>query len=52
MCLVPASCKAMLEDRCILTGAKVITEESGIKLEGVQIADLREAERVTTRTTR
>jgi len=39
--------KAMLEDLAILTGAKPIMEETGIRLEGVQLADLGRAKRVT-----
>ena len=39
--------KAMLEDISILTGGKAIAEETGIKLEGVQLADLGRAKRVT-----
>ena len=39
--------KAMLEDLAILTGGKVITEDLGIKLEGVELSDLGEAKRVT-----
>jgi len=39
--------KAMLEDIAILTGGKVITEELGIKLESVEIADLGSARSVT-----
>ncbi|HYJ88169.1 MAG TPA: chaperonin GroEL [Pyrinomonadaceae bacterium] len=38
--------KAILEDLAILTGAKVITEELGIKLENVELADLGKAKRV------
>jgi chaperonin GroEL len=38
--------KAMLEDISILTGGKAIMEETGIKLEGVQMADLGQAERI------
>ena len=38
--------KAMLEDIAILTGGKAIMEETGIKLEGVQMDDLGKAERV------
>ncbi len=38
--------KAMLEDIAILTGGKAIMEETGIKLEGVQIEDLGSAKRV------
>ncbi|BDC51793.1 60 kDa chaperonin [Bryobacterales bacterium F-183] len=39
--------KAMLEDIAILTGGKAIFEETGIKLEGVTLADLGRAKRVT-----
>ncbi len=39
--------KAMLEDISILTGGKPIMEEIGLKLEGVQLADLGRAKRVT-----
>jgi chaperonin GroEL len=39
--------KAMLDDIAILTGGKAIMEETGIKLEGVQLADLGRAKRVT-----
>ncbi len=38
--------KAMLEDISILTGGKAIMEETGIKLEGVQMDDLGQASRV------
>jgi chaperonin GroEL len=38
--------KAILEDLAILTGGRVITEELGIKLENVQVADLGSAKRV------
>ena len=38
--------KAMLEDIAILTGGKAIMEETGIKLEGVQMDDLGQASRV------
>jgi chaperonin GroEL len=38
--------KAILEDLAILTGAKVITEELGIKLENVEVSDLGQAKRV------
>jgi len=37
--------KAILEDLAVLTGARVITEELGIKLENVQITDLGSAKR-------
>ena len=39
--------KAMLEDIAVLTGANVISEEVGRKLDSVQIGDLGEARRVT-----
>src|SRR5438876_1223503 len=39
--------KAMLEDIATLTGGKAITEDTGIKLEGVQLDDLGRAKRVT-----
>src|SRR5579864_7887336 len=39
--------KAMLEDIAMLTGGKAITEETGIKLEGVKLEDLGRAKRVT-----
>src|SRR6059036_224620 len=39
--------KAMMEDISILTGGKAIMEETGIKLEGVQLDDLGRAKRVT-----
>jgi chaperonin GroEL len=39
--------KAMLGDIAILTGGKAITEDLGIKLEGVKIEDLGTAKRVT-----
>ena len=39
--------KAMLEDIAILTGGKVISEDLGIKLENVQLADLGRARKVT-----
>jgi len=39
--------KAMLEDIAILTGGKVISEDLGIKLEGVQLADLGRAKKIT-----
>src|SRR5689334_13274156 len=39
--------KAMLQDIAILTGGKAITEDLGIKLENVQLADLGRAKRVT-----
>ena len=39
--------KAMLEDIAVLTGAKVISEDLGIKLENVMLDDLGSARRVT-----
>src|SRR3989440_2529156 len=39
--------KAMLEDISIVTGGKAIMEETGIKLEGVQLEDLGRAKRIT-----
>jgi chaperonin GroEL len=39
--------KAMLEDIAILTNGKAITEDLGLKLENVKIADLGEAKKVT-----
>src|SRR5213595_2580651 len=39
--------KAMLEDVAILTGGKVISEDLGIKLESVQVADLGRAKKIT-----
>ena len=39
--------KAMLEDIAILTGGKVISEDLGIKLENVKLADLGRAKRIT-----
>jgi chaperonin GroEL len=38
--------KAMLEDISILTGGKPIMEETGLKLEGVQLEDLGRAKRI------
>jgi chaperonin GroEL len=38
--------KAILEDLAVLTGARVITEELGVKLENVQMSDLGTAKRV------
>jgi len=38
--------KAMLEDIAILTGATVIAEEVGLKLEGVKLEDLGQAKRI------
>src|SRR6187455_3169325 len=39
--------KAMMEDIAILTGGKCITEDLGIKLESIEIADLGRVKRVT-----
>ena len=39
--------KAMLQDIATLTGGKAITEDLGIKLENVQIADLGQAKKLT-----
>src|SRR5262247_3759513 len=39
--------KAMLEDIAILSGGKVISEDLGIKLENVQLADLGRAKKIT-----
>src|ERR1700753_2728606 len=39
--------QAMLEDIATLTGGKAITEDLGIKLENVQMADLGQAKKVT-----
>ena len=39
--------KAMLDDIATLTGGKVISEDLGIKLENVQLADLGQAKKVT-----
>ena len=39
--------KAMLEDIAVLTGGKLITEDLGIKLENVKLADLGRAKRIT-----
>jgi len=39
--------KAMLEDIAVLTGGRVISEETGFKLENVTISDLGNAKRVT-----
>ncbi len=38
--------KAMLEDIAVLTGGTVISEEVGLKLEGVQLEDLGQAKRI------
>ncbi len=39
--------RAMLEDIGILTGGKLISEDIGLKLENVQLADLGQAKRIT-----
>jgi chaperonin GroEL len=39
--------KAMLEDIAVLTGGRAITEDLGIKLENIQLADLGKAKKVT-----
>jgi chaperonin GroEL len=39
--------KAMLEDIAVLTGGKAITEDLGLKLENLQMADLGRAKKVT-----
>jgi len=39
--------KAMLEDIAVLTGGRVISEDTGFKLENTTVADLGEAKRVT-----
>ncbi|MGF1531214.1 MAG: chaperonin GroEL [Puniceicoccaceae bacterium] len=39
--------KAMMQDLAILTGGRFITEDLGIKLDGVKLADLGQAKRVT-----
>ncbi len=39
--------KAMIEDIAILTGARCITEDLGIKLENIELADLGTAKRIT-----
>jgi chaperonin GroEL len=41
--------KAMLDDMAVLTGGKVVTEELGIKLEGLTLSDLGQAARVVVR---
>ena len=38
--------KAMLQDIAILTGGQAITEDLGIKLEGIQLTDLGRAKKV------
>src|SRR6187549_3645366 len=39
--------KAMLEDIAILTGGKLISEDIGVKLEGVKLEDLGDAKKIT-----
>jgi len=39
--------KAILGDIAVLTGGKAITEDLGIKLEGVKLEDLGKAKRIT-----
>jgi chaperonin GroEL len=39
--------KAMLQDIAILTGGRALTEDLGIKLENVKLADLGQAKRIT-----
>ncbi len=39
--------KAMLEDLSVLTGGKAVTEDLGIKLESVKLADLGQAKKIT-----
>jgi len=39
--------KAMLQDIAILTGGKAITEDLGIKLENIELADLGKAKKIT-----
>jgi chaperonin GroEL len=39
--------KASLEDIAVLTGGKAITEDLGLKLEGVTLADLGQAKKIT-----
>ena len=39
--------KALLEDLAVLTGGKAVTEELGIKLESLTLADLGQAKKVT-----
>ncbi|MEO0793692.1 MAG: chaperonin GroEL [Verrucomicrobiota bacterium] len=39
--------KAMLEDIAILTGGRCITEDLGIKLDGLELTDLGQAKRIT-----
>jgi chaperonin GroEL len=39
--------KAMLEDLAVLTGGKAVTEDLGIKLESITLADLGQAKKIT-----
>ena len=39
--------KSMLEDLAVLTGGKAVTEDLGIKLESLKLADLGQAKKVT-----
>jgi chaperonin GroEL len=39
--------KAMLEDIAVLTGGKAITEDLGLKLENIKVADLGKAKKIT-----
>ena len=39
--------KAMLEDIAVVTGGRAIMEETGVKLEGVKMEDLGQADRIT-----
>jgi len=39
--------KAMLEDIAVLTGGRVVSEETGVKLEGTTLEDLGQAKRIT-----
>src|SRR6476469_7853803 len=39
--------KAMLEDLAVLTGGKAVTEDLGIKLESIKLAELGQAKKVT-----
>lgn len=40
--------KAMLQDICILTGAKLISDEVGLKLETVELVDLGQARKIVS----
>ena len=40
--------KAMLQDICILTGAKLISDEVGLKLETVELTDLGQARKIVS----